>query len=144
MANEKRRQRRKLNAAKRKTNKALKNKFHFKTETTSQQKNQFKSYAMAIDYLADRLKAEFTIEDLSSKLTSEEVIDYYNEIFIDKDEIDLEDIREKMNMNREEFAERISQDLDNNFLIDLSNEEDEFEKNYQNILRETILRGYIE
>ena len=98
---------------------------------------------MAIDYLADRLKAEFTIEDLSNKLTSEEVIDYYNEIFIDKDEIDLEDIREKMNMSREEFAERISQDLDNNFLIDLSNEEDEFEKNYQNILRETILRGYI-
>jgi len=98
---------------------------------------------MAIDYLADRLKAEFTIEDLSSKLTSEEVIDYYNEIFIDKDEIDLEDIREKMGMNREEFAERISQDLDNNFLIDLSNEEDEFEKNYQNVLRETILRGYI-
>ena len=98
---------------------------------------------MAIDYLADRLKAEFTIEDLSSKLTSEEVIDYYNEIFIDKDEIDLEDIREKMSMSREEFAERISQDLDNNFLIDLSNEEDEFEKNYQNILRETILRGYI-
>lgn len=144
MANEKRRQRRKLNAAKRKTNKTLKKKFHFKTETTSQQKNQFKSYAMAIDYLADRLKAEFTIEDLSNKLTSEEVIDYYNEIFIDKDEIDLEDIREKMNMSREEFAKRISQDLDNNFLIDLSNEEDEFEKNYQNILRETILRGYIE
>lgn len=144
MANEKRRQRRKLNAAKRKTNKTLKKKFHFKTETTSQQKNQFKSYAMAIDYLADRLKAEFTIEDLSNKLTSEEVIDYYNEIFIDKDEIDLEDIREKMSMSREEFAERISQDLDNNFLIDLSNEEDEFEKNYQNILRETILRGYIE
>ena len=144
MANEKRRQRRKLNAAKRKTNKTLKKKFHFKTETTSQQKNQFKSYAMAIDYLADRLKAEFTIEDLSSKLTSEEVIDYYNEIFIDKDEIDLEDIREKMNMSREEFAERISQDLDNNFLIDLSNEEDEFEKNYQNILRETILSGCIE
>ena len=142
MANEKRRQRRKLNAAKRKTNKALK-KFHFKTETTSEQKNQFKSYAMAIDYLADRLKAEFTVEDLSSKLTSEEVIDYYNEIFIDKDEIDLEDIREKMGMSREEFAERISQDLDNNFLIDLSNEEDEFEKNYQNVLRETILRGYI-
>ena len=144
MANEKRRQRRKLNAAKRKTNKTLKKKFHFKTETTSQQKNQFKSYAMAIDYLADRLKAEFTVEDLSNKLTSEEVIDYYNEIFIDKDEIDLEDIREKMSMSREEFAERISQDLDNNFLIDLSNEEDEFEKNYQNILRETILRGYIE
>lgn len=142
MANEKRRQRRKLNAAKRKTNKTLKKKFHFKTETTSEQKNQFKSYAMAIDYLADRLKAEFTIEDLSSKLTSEEVIDYYNEIFIDKDEIDLEDIREKMNMSREEFAERISQDLD--FHVELSDEEDEFEKNYQNILRETILRGYIE
>ena len=144
MANEKRRQRRKLNVAKRKTNKALKKKFHFKTETTLEQKNQFKSYAIAIDYLADRLKAEFTIEDLSSKLTSEEVIDYYNEIFIDTDEIDLEDIREKMGMSREEFAERISQDLDNNFLVDLSNEEDEFEKNYQNILRETILRGYIE
>ena len=143
MANEKRRQRRKLNVAKRKTNKALKEKFHFKTETTSEQKNQFKSYAMAIDYLADRLKAEFTIEDLSSKLTSEEVIDYYNEIFIDKDELDLEDIREKMGMTREEFAERISQDLDNNFLIDLSNEEDEFEKNYQNTLREAILRGFV-
>lgn len=143
MANEKRRQRRKLNVAKRKTNKALKEKFHFKTETTSEQKNQFKSYAMAIDYLADRLKAEFTIEDLSSKLTSEEVIDYYNEIFIDKDELDLEDIREKMGMTREEFAERISQDLDNNFLIDLSDEEDEFEKNYQNTLREAILRGFV-
>lgn len=143
MANEKRRQRRKLNVSKRKTNKALKEKFHFKTETTSEQKNQFKSYAMAIDYLADRLKAEFTIEDLSSKLTSEEVIDYYNEIFIDKDELDLEDIREKMGMNREEFAERISQDLDNNFLIDLSDEEDEFEKNYQNTLREAILRGFV-
>lgn len=143
MANEKRRQRRKLNVAKRKTNKNLKKKFHFKTETTSEQKNQFKSYAMAIDYLADRLKAEFTIEDLSNKLTSEEVIDYYNEIFIDKDEIDLDDIREKMGMSREEFAERINKDLDNNFLIDLSNEEDEFEKNYQNVLRETILRGYI-
>lgn len=143
MANEKRRQRRKLNVAKRKTNKALKEKFHFKTETTSEQKNQFKSYAMAIDYLADRLKAEFTIEDLSSKLTSEEVIDYYNEIFIDKDELDLEDIRKKIGMNREEFAERISQDLDNNFLIDLSNEEDEFEKNYQNTLREAILRGFV-
>ena len=143
MANEKRRQRRKLNVAKRKTNKALKEKFHFKTETTSQQKNQFKSYAIAIDYLADRLKAEFTIEDLSSKLTSEEVIDYYNEIFIDKDELDLEDIREKMGMTREEFAERISQDLDNNFLIDLSDEEDEFEKNYQNTLREAILRGFV-
>lgn len=143
MANEKRRQRRKLNVAKRKTNKALKEKFHFKTETTSEQKNQFKSYAMAIDYLADRLKAEFTIEDLSSKLTSEEVIDYYNEIFIDKDELDLEAIREKMDMSREEFAERISQDLDNNFLIDLSNEEDEFEKNYQNTLREAILRGFV-
>lgn len=144
MANEKRRQRRKLNVAKRKTNKALKEKFHFKTETTSEQKNQFKSYAMAIDYLADRLKAEFTIEDLSSKLTSEEVIDYYNEIFIDKDEIDLEDIREKMGMSREEFAERISQDLDDNFVVELSDEEDEFEKNYQKALRETILRGYIE
>lgn len=143
MANEKRRQRRKLNVAKRKTNKALKERFHFKTETTSEQKNQFKSYAMAIDYLADRLKAEFTLEDLSSKLTSEEVIDYYNEIFIDKDELDLEDIREKMGMNREEFAERISQDLDNNFLIDLSDEEDEFEKNYQNTLREAILRGFV-
>lgn len=142
MANEKRRQRRKLNAAKRQTNKNLK-KFHFKTETTLEQKNQFKSYAMAIDYLADRLKAEFTIEDLSSKLTSEEVIDYYNEIFIDKDEIDLEDIREKMGMTREEFAERISRDLDDNFVVELSDEEDEFEKNYQNILRETILRGYI-
>lgn len=142
MANEKRRQRRKLNVAKRQTNKNLK-KFHFKTETTSEQKNQFKSYAIAIDYLANRLKAEFTVEDLSSKLTSEEVIDYYNEIFVDKDEIDLEDIREKMGMSREEFAERINKDLDNNFLVDLSNEEDEFEKNYQNILRETILRGYI-
>lgn len=143
MANEKRRQRRKLNVAKRKTNKALKEKFHFKTETTSEQKNQFKSYAMAIDYLADILKAEFTIEDLSSKLTSEEVIDYYNEIFIDKDELDLEDIREKMGMTREEFAERISKDLDNNFQIELSNEEDEFEKNYQNTLREAILRGFV-
>lgn len=143
MANEKRRQRRKLNVVKRKTNKNLKKKFHFKTETTSEQKNQFKSYAIAIDYLADRLKAEFTVEDLSNKLTSEEVIDYYNEIFIDKDEIDLEDIREKMGMSREEFAERINKDLDNNFLVDLSNEEDEFEKNYQNVLRETILRGYI-
>ena len=142
MANEKRRQRRKLNVAKRQTNKNLK-KFHFKTETTSEQKNQFKSYAIAIDYLADRLKAEFTVEDLSSKLTSEEVIDYYNEIFIDKDEIDLEDIRKKMGMSREEFAERINKDLDNNFLVDLNNEEDEFEKNYQNVLRETILRGYI-
>ena len=39
MANEKRRQRRKLNAAKRKTNKDIKKRFHFKTETTSQQKN---------------------------------------------------------------------------------------------------------
>ena len=143
MANEKRRQRRKLNVAKRKTNKALKEKFHFKTETTSQQKNQFKSYAMAIDYLADRLKAEFTIEDLSSKLTSEEVIDYYNEIFIDKDELDLEDIREKMGMTREEFAERISQDLDDNFVVELNDEEDEFEKNYQNTLREAILRGFV-
>lgn len=143
MANEKRRQRRKLNVLKRKTNKAIKERFHFKTETTSEQKNQFKSYAMAIDYLADRLKAEFTIEDLSSKLTSEEVIDYYNEIFIDKDELDLEDIREKIGMTREEFAERISQDLDNNFLVELSNEEDEFEKNYQNTLREAILRGFV-
>lgn len=143
MANEKRRQRRKLNVAKRKTNKALKEKFHFKTETTSQQKNQFKSYAMAIDYLADRLKAEFTIEELSSKLTSEEVIDYYNEIFIDKDELDLEDIREKMGMTREEFAERISQDLDDNFVVELNDEEDEFEKNYQNTLREAILRGFV-
>lgn len=143
MANEKRRQRRKLNVAKRKTNKALKERFHFKTETTSEQKNQFKSYAMAIDYLADRLKAEFTIEDLSSKLTSEEVIDYYNEIFIDKDELDLEDIREKIGMSREEFAERISKDLDDNFVVELSDEEDEFEKNYQNTLREAILRGFV-
>ena len=39
MANEKRRQRRKLNVLKRKTNKALKERFHFKTETTSEQKN---------------------------------------------------------------------------------------------------------
>ena len=144
MANEKRRQRRKLNVLKRKTNKALKKRFHFKTETTSEQKNQFKSYAMAIDYLADRLKAEFTIEDLSSKLTSEEVIDYYNEIFIDKDEIDLEAIREKMGMTREEFAERIGKDLDDKYQVELSNEEDEFEKNYQKAYKEIILRGYTE
>ena len=144
MANEKRRQRRKLNVIKRKTNKNLKKRFHFKTETTSEQKNQFKSYAIAIDYLADRLKAEFTIEDLSSKLTSEEVIDYYNEIFIDKDEIDLEDIRKKMGMTREEFAERIGKDLGDNYQFELSNEEDEFEKNYQKAYKETILRGYIE
>lgn len=144
MANEKRRQRRKLNVSKRKTNKAIKKRFHFKTETTSEQKNQFKSYAIAIDYLADRLKAEFTIEELSSKLTSEEVIDYYNEIFIDKDELDLEDIREKMGMTREEFAERISQDLGDKAQVELIDEKDEFEKNYQNTLREAILRGYIE
>ena len=144
MANEKRRQRRKLNVIKRKTNKNLKKRLHFNTETTSEQKNQFKSYAIAIDYLADRLKAEFTIEDLSSKLTSEEVIDYYNEIFIDKDEIDLEDIRKKMGMTREEFAERIGKDLGDNYQFELSNEEDEFEKNYQKAYKETILRGYIE
>lgn len=143
MANEKRRQRRKLNVSKRKTNKSLKKRFHFKTETTSEQKNQFKSYAIAIDYLADILKAEFTIEDLSSKLTSEEVIDYYNEIFIDKDEIDLEDIREKMGMTREEFAERIGKDLDDKVVVEISDEEDEFEKNYQNTIKEAILRGYI-
>ena len=143
MANEKRRQRRKLNVLKRKTNKSLKKRFHFKTETTSEQKNQFKSYAIAIDYLADILKAEFTIEDLSSKLTSEEVIDYYNEIFIDKDEIDLEDIREKMGMTREEFAERIGKDLDDKVVVEISDEEDEFEKNYQNTIKEAILRGYI-
>ena len=144
MANEKRRQRRKLNVSKRQTNKNIKKRFHFKTETTSEQKNQFKSYAMAIDYLADILKAEFTIEDLSSKLTSEEVIDYYNEIFIDKDEIDLEDIREKMGMTREEFAERIGKDLDDKVVVEISDEEDEFEKNYQNTIKEAILRGYIE
>ena len=48
-----------------------------------------------------------------------------------------------MGMTREEFAERISKDLDNNFLVDLSDEEDEFEKNYQNTLREAILRGFV-
>lgn len=143
MANEKRRQRRKLNVSKRKTNKAIKKRFHFKTETTSEQKNWFKSYAIAIDYLSDILKAEFTIEELSSKLTSEEVIDYYNEIFIDKDELDLEDIREKMGMTREEFADRISQDLDGKVQVELSDEKDEFEKNYQNTLREAILRGFV-